>query len=61
MERKCRKRKCQRSLPDGYKHKYCENCRNNHVKQLKNVFYSCLAFGSTVIAIATKGRSNTKK
>ena len=36
MEKKCKNKKCQRSLPEGYKHKYCENCRNEQVKRIKD-------------------------
>lgn len=61
----CKNKKCQRPLPEGYKHKYCENCRNEHVKQVKNglkAMLSCVFFvGSTAIAIATKGKINPKK
>ncbi|WP_391117491.1 hypothetical protein [Psychrobacillus sp. L3] len=60
--RQCKKKKCKRSLPDGYKHKYCENCRNDQVKQVKNARNAVLAVvGSTVIAIVTKGKINLKK
>lgn len=36
MKRKCKNKKCQRILPEGYKHTYCENCRNEHAKTIKN-------------------------
>ena len=60
--RKCKNKKCQRTLPEGYKNRYCENCRNDHVEKLKNagkVLLTCVGIvGSTAIAIATKGRIN---
>lgn len=63
--KKCKNKNCQRSLPEGYKYKYCENCRNEHIKQFKNglkTTLGCVAFvGSTAIAIATKGKINPKK
>ena len=61
---KCKNKKCQRPLPEGYKHKYCENCRNQHVKHFKDAgktVLSCAAFvGSVAIAIVTKGKINPK-
>mgnify|MGYP006894309092 CR=1 FL=1 len=63
--RQCKSKKCQRPLPEGYNHKYCENCRNKHVKQIKDVGKSVasvtLLIGGTVLAIATKGKINPKK
>ena len=29
-------KKCNRYLPEGYKHKYCENCRNEKIKKIKD-------------------------
>ncbi|MDO4377620.1 MAG: hypothetical protein Q4C64_00535 [Erysipelotrichia bacterium] len=28
-------KKCQRLLPEGYKHRYCEACRNKQAENLK--------------------------
>lgn len=28
--------KCHRTLPQGYKHLYCESCRNQQVENIKN-------------------------
>lgn len=62
---KCKNKKCKRTLPEGYKHKYCEACRNKHVKYFKDTgktVLSCVAVvGSAAIAIATKGKINLKK
>lgn len=56
MERKCKNKKCQRILPEGYKYKYCEHCRNRHAdnwKQFRNVAAPiCVA----AIAFITKGK-----
>lgn len=60
-------KKCQKPLPDGYKHKKCEACRNKAVQNLKNGGKAALGVavfvGSTAIAIATKGKIdlNSKK
>lgn len=32
----CKNKKCERRLPEEYKYKYCENCRNMHVKRIKD-------------------------
>ena len=35
MEKKCKNKKCQRILPEGYKHKDWENCRNEQAETIK--------------------------
>lgn len=61
-QRVCKNKKCLKPLPNGYKHKYCESCRNNQVKQLKNAGKALFSFaavaGVSVITIATKGKIN---
>jgi len=65
MNKKCKNKKCQKSLPEGYKHKYCENCRNEQVKKIKNAGKIALTVvgivGSAVITVVTKGKYNSKK
>ena len=64
METRCKNKKCQRILPEGYKHKYCENCRNAHAQKAKNVGKGVLAVaataGSIVLAVITKGKIDPK-
>lgn len=39
MENKvCKNKKCLKPLPEGYKHKYCEACRNQQAQKVKNGF-----------------------
>ncbi|HOA80650.1 hypothetical protein [Acetivibrio mesophilus] len=63
--RKCKNKKCQRTLPKGYKHNYCENCRNERIKQIKDAgkaIAGVAAFvGGTALTILTKGKFNTKE
>jgi hypothetical protein len=66
--RKCKNKKCQRPLPEGYKSKYCENCRNGHVKRIKDagkavasVAGVAVVVGGTALKIITKGKINPKK
>lgn len=33
--RVCKNKKCNKPLPEGYKHKYCEACRNKHAHAAK--------------------------
>lgn len=33
--RVCKNKNCQKILPEGYKHKYCEACRNQHAHVVK--------------------------
>ncbi len=49
--RKCKNKKCQRSLPEGYKHRYCENCRNEHIKLIKDI--GKITLGLTVLFVGS--------
>lgn len=61
--KKCKK--CQRSLPEGYKYKRCENCRNKYIKRIrdagKTVAGVAVSVGATAITILTIGKINLKK
>ena len=35
--RVCKNKKCQKVLPDDYKYKYCEACRNQQAQTTKTV------------------------
>ncbi len=63
MEKKCKNKKCQRPLTEGYKHKYCENCRNEHVKRIKDAGKTALGvavfIGGTALTIQKSVRSST--
>ncbi len=52
-------------LPAGYKHKYCEACRNQHAQTAKNVLKGIGAGAATVASVAvvivTGGKINPKK
>lgn len=63
MEQKqCKNKKCQRVLPDGYKHKYCENCRNEQAKKIRNGVKGALGFALSVgLVVVTKGKISSKK
>lgn len=65
MDNKCKNKKCQRPLPEGYKHRYCENCRNEHTKLIKDtgkaVAGVAVVVVGPVIALITKGKINLKK
>ena len=34
-QKKCKNKKCQRPLPEGYKYKYCESCRNMRTEHIR--------------------------
>lgn len=61
MEQKLCK-KCRRPLPEGYKHKYCEHCRNERVQRFKNGCKGALGLvvivGGTAVSILSKGNIN---
>ena len=57
MEKKCKNKKCQRILPEGYKYKYCENCRNEQAGKTKNgIKLGVSILGSAALFIVTKGK-----
>ena len=62
--KKCKNKKCQRQLPEGYKHQYCEKCRNEQVNRIKDtgkaVLSVAILIGGTVLTIATKGKIKPK-
>ena len=64
MEQKTCK-KCGRPLPDKYKHKKCENCRNLDAKKFKDAGKAILGvavmIGGAAISIATNGKFNLPK
>ena len=52
-------------MPEGYKHSYCENCRNEHAMKFKNGCKTALGLavmvGGTAVAIVTKGKITPNK
>lgn len=52
----CKNKKCQRPLPEGYKHKYCENCRNEHVKRIKDAAKATLSVAVVVVGTALSNK-----
>lgn len=65
-EKKCKNKKCQRVLPEGYKYKYCEQCRIKRTEKVKNAGKSILATAATVITagaaivVGMKSNGNNK-
>lgn len=60
MEKKCKNKKCQRSLPEGYKHRYCENCRNERIKRIKDAGKMVGGLTAFALAIITNEKINPK-
>lgn len=64
-KRVCKNKKCQKELPAGYKHKYCEACRIKHAETAKNVLKGLGAGAATIASVAivvvTGGKVNLKK
>ncbi|MFV0503781.1 MAG: hypothetical protein ACK5LT_07420 [Lachnospirales bacterium] len=65
MENKiCISKKCKKVLPEGYTHRYCESCRNQHVETIKKTGKGLLSIAGGVASIAvvlvTKGKINPK-
>lgn len=63
-QKRCKNKKCRRILPEGYKYKYCERCRNERTEKMKNWVEGATTLtaviGSAVLAIITKGKSGPK-
>lgn len=60
-QRKCKNKKCQRPLSDGYKYKDCENCRNEKAKQFKD-FCKCVGVVVMIVGtVAIKGKIKPTK
>lgn len=56
MENKVCK-KCQKPLPEGYKHKQCESCRNAQVQGVKKgLGVAAAGVGAVAVAIAALPR-----
>lgn len=57
--RYCKNKKCHKELPIGYKHKYCEACRNQHAETAKNIIKGVggTALG-LVVTVVTLGKIN---
>lgn len=61
-QKKCKNKKCQRPLLEGYKYKYCESCRNMRTEHIKDFGKKALSVGAlAVITVVTKGKINPKK
>lgn len=58
-------KKCNKPLPEGYKHKKCESCRNQQVQGVKNGLKAAAGVAGTVaslaVVIVTKGKFDPKK
>lgn len=48
----CKNKKCKRPLPVGYKHRYCEACRNQYIQKVKNIGKVVGAVAIAVVSIA---------
>ena len=62
--RVCKNKKCQKVLPTGYKHRYCEACRNSQAqttkKILKGIGASAATAASIAVVVITRGKINPK-
>lgn len=61
----CANKNCQKVLPSGYKHRYCEACRNKQAEKvkgaLKGIGAAAVGTVATVVALVTRGKINPKK
>lgn len=66
MENKvCKNKNCLKPLPDGYKHKYCEACRNQQAQKVKDGLKVAAGIAGTAacfaVTIVSAGKINPKK
>ena len=65
MENKvCKNKNCLKPLPDGYKHMYCEACRNKHAQKVKNGLKAAAGIAGAAcfaVTIVTAGKINPNK
>lgn len=63
--RVCKNRKCRKPLPEGYEHRYCENCRTKYAEIIKSAGKTVLglgiAVGGTALTLVCNGKINNKK
>ena len=69
--RVCANKNCQKVLPSGYKHRYCEACQNKQAEKVKGVIKGVGAVVkgvgavagtvATVVALVARGKINPKK
>lgn len=53
----CKTKDCPTILPEGYKYKYCEHCRNKRVEMAKKAVLSVGGIAvSGVLMVVTKGK-----
>lgn len=62
-QRKCKN--CQRILPEGYKHKYCEHCRGERAMRFKDgckkAFGVAVLLGGALVTVITSEKIAPKK
>lgn len=47
----CKNKKCNKQLPEGYKHRYCESCRNKQAQKIKDIGKAGAATLSLAVAV----------
>lgn len=60
--RVCANKNCQKVLPSGYKHRYCEACQNKQAEKVKDALKGIAAIVAVVaVRLVTRGKINPKK
>lgn len=60
--RVCANKNCQKVLPSGYKHRYCEACQNKQAEKVKSALKGIGAIVAVVaVRLVTRGKINPKK
>lgn len=57
----CKNKKCMKPLPNGYRHRYCESCRNCHIQGGKKILNGIVKTGGSVVFVAMGAALYNKK
>lgn len=49
----CKNKKCQKVLPEGYKHRYCEACRGKYAQTTKGALAAAGSVGLIALSVVT--------
>lgn len=60
MSERCKNKKCQKLLPEDYKYKYCEHCRNKHADTVKNVIRAAGGVAAFALVVVIGGKFKPK-
>lgn len=62
QQKVCKNKNCQKPLPENYKYKYCEACRNKKAGKIKKIGMPAVGIAAAaVLGVAVKAGSKVIK